>query len=109
MDRLRVRTEIWVSAYLRRCEREGAFAAVLFRGEHSAGSIFIEVVHHGGVDLYAPAWSDGERVFERVVHCGNPASVMEKIERELRFDSDLWVVSVDERNGRSMLEPDELV
>lgn len=105
---MRLRTDIWISAYLRRCEREGAFAAVLSRGERSAGAVFIEVAHHDGVDLYAPAWSDGERRFECVLR-GTALDVSERLESERRFDPDLWVISVEDRAGRVLLEHDERV
>jgi hypothetical protein len=33
-----------------------------------------------------------------------PLDVEERMQRELRFDSDLWLVEVDDRAGRHFLE-----
>ena len=39
----RLRADVWVAAYVRRCIGAGAFAALSRRGDASAGAIFIEV------------------------------------------------------------------
>ena len=40
---MRLKSGIWVAAYLRRCNVEGAFAAVRRRGAEEAGAIFIKI------------------------------------------------------------------
>ena len=40
---MRLKSGIWVAAYLRRCNVEGAFAAVRRRGAEEAGAIFVVV------------------------------------------------------------------
>ena len=53
---MRLKSAIWVSAYLRRCNIEGAFAAVRRRGAEEAGAIFIKLNRlDGTADLFAPA------------------------------------------------------
>ena len=106
----RLTSEFWVSAYVRRCHLEGAFALVRKRGAAEAGAIFIVVDRlDGGNDLYAPApqseaEDDGGRVFERVGERLTGLDVEERLARERRFDSDLWIVAVEDRQGRAFLD-----
>ena len=53
---MRLKSAIWVAAYVRRCHIEGAFAAVRRRGAEEAGAVFVKISRlDGTADLYAPA------------------------------------------------------
>lgn len=53
---MRLKSELWVKAYLRRCAVNGAMAVVARRGDADAGAIFIKVMRRdGGSTLFAPA------------------------------------------------------
>ena len=53
---MRLRSDIWVAAYLRRCGVEGASAVLRRRGAAEAGAIFVKVDHlNGSATLYGPA------------------------------------------------------
>src|SRR5690348_11674941 len=69
-DNMRLKSGIWVSAYLRRCQIEGASAVLRRRGAEEAGAIFIKVSRlDGSADLYGPApqaMFDEARPSERV-------------------------------------------
>ena len=53
---MRLKSAIWVAAYLRRCNIEGAFAAVRRRGAEEAGAIFIKLNRlDGTAELFGPA------------------------------------------------------
>ena len=52
---VRLKSGIWVAAYLRRCNIEGAFAAVRRRGAEEAGAIFIKVNRLDGTAMLV--WS----------------------------------------------------
>ena len=41
--RMRLKSSIWVAAYLRRCQTEGIFGAVRRRGAEEAGAVFVKV------------------------------------------------------------------
>nr|WP_211110052.1 DUF1491 family protein [Acuticoccus mangrovi] len=103
----RLKSGVWVMAYVRRCSGQGAFAAISRRGDDSAGAIFIECLHRSGTDLYGPQPGGGGRVFEKVMENATNIAVAERLEREARFDDDLWVVTVEDRDGRSFLTTDE--
>ena len=108
----RLTSDFWVSAYVRRCHLEGGFALVRRRGAKEAGAIFLVIDRlDGGNDLYAPApQSEAEdtrgRSFERVFEAVDGLTIEERLARELRFDSDIWIVAVEDRQGRAFLDED---
>jgi hypothetical protein len=109
---MRLTSGIWVSAYLRRCQVEGAFSAIVQRGAEEAGAIFIKIAHlDGRADLYGPAPQsliEGEFSADRAftpVAVGVPESDIEtRLARERRFDPDIWIVEVEDRAGRPFLD-----
>ena len=53
---MRLKSALWVAAYLRRCQVEGAFAVVRRRGAEEAGAIFVRISRLDGTsDLFGPA------------------------------------------------------
>ena len=109
---MRLRSDIWVAAYLRRVMAGGAFVAVRRKGTPESGAVFIRIDHlDGGGALYGPApqslnAGDGERRFIRL-HGGDRldnAAIETRLTKEQRFDSDLWIVEVEDREKRSFLE-----
>jgi hypothetical protein len=112
---MRLKSGIWVSAYLRRCNVEGVFAAVRRRGADEAGTIFIKVSRLDGTAvLYGPAPQSAfeearpvDRVFTAVAGGATPvadADVEARLTREIRFDPDLWVIEIEDREGRNFLD-----
>jgi len=100
------RTDLWVSAFLRRHNDLGQICVVSRRGDPIAGQIFIEVDHlNGEMSLYAPAPTaahDGnpeERVFIRRFDHVSPADIRARLLREEEFDPDYWLISLDARGG----------
>ena len=111
---MRLKSAIWVAAYLRRCQVEGAFAAVRRRGAEDAGSILVKVNRlDGTAELFGPApqsafddASPSDRLFSRCL-AEQPApegKIEERLVRELRFDPDAWIVEVEDRAGRHFLD-----
>ncbi|WMS41685.1 DUF1491 family protein [Acuticoccus sp. MNP-M23] len=105
----RLKAYFWIAGYLRRCSSRGAFVALSRKGDASAGAIFIEILHGLGTDLWAPAPGGDGRVFERVLNSVPGWEVTERMDKEAAFDRDLWLVSVEDRAGRSFLERGEYV
>jgi hypothetical protein len=53
---MRVKSSIWVAAYVRRAYVEGAFAVVRRRGADEAGAVFIKIARlDGTAELFGPA------------------------------------------------------
>ncbi len=112
---MRLKSGIWVSAYVRRCNVEGVFAAVRRRGADEAGAIFIKINRlDGTATLYGPASQTAfdeaqpaDRMFSAVLGGAQPApdaDVEARLTREIRFDPDLWLVEVEDRAGRHFLD-----
>ena len=107
----RLRSDIWVSAYLRRCAVAGMVAVLRRRGAAEAGAIFIKIDRlDGRSSLLGPAPPDltqtepEGRHFEPLLLDVEAMTVEERMEREIRFDSDLWWVEIEDTEGRSFLE-----
>lgn len=108
---LRVKSEIWVSALLRRARGAGAFATVLQSGAAEAGAIFI-VVTKGGLnstcDFYAPAPQSlatdedeaPDRKFELRFNDVDQDEIDRVLASERRFDPDFWAIEIEDRYGR---------
>ena len=112
---MRLKSSIWVSAYLRRCDVEGAFAAVRRRGAEEAGAIFIKLNRLDGTGtLYGPAPQSlfdsdqpADRLFTALAGGGAPAPEAEleaRLAREIKFDPDVWIVEVEDRQGHHFLD-----
>lgn len=106
----RLRSDFWVAAQLRRCATESVDAVLRRRGAAEAGTIFVSVdTLDGKVTLYGPALQasltgeEEDRVFEPTLVDATGSDVEERMRREIRFDGDLWWVSIDDRNGRCFL------
>jgi hypothetical protein len=106
---MRVTSSLWVSAYIRRCAAEAAPAMVVHHGDDTAGAIFIKVnALDGTAELFGPAPAGLEatavdRAWVSVLQ-GAESAVEEYIARQLRFDSDLWVIEVEDRRRRHFLD-----
>jgi hypothetical protein len=110
---VRLKSTIWVAAYIRRCNTEGSFAVVRRRGAEEAGAIFIKISRlDGTAALFGPAPQtafDDARPAEHLFAPFFPqafvaeADVEARIVREQKFDPDLWLVEVEDRAGRNFL------
>ena len=111
---MRLKSGIWVAAYLRRCQAEGAQAVLRRRGADEAGAIFVKVDRlDGSADVYGPApqsaFDDArpsDRLFVRSLKT-QPATTADAeayLARQLKFDPDIWIVEVEDRAGRHFLD-----
>jgi len=111
---MRLKTALWVAAYLRRCQVEGASAVVRRRGAEEAGAVFVRISRLDGTsDLFGPAPQSAFAAAEGAARAFAPslaaqpapdAAVEAYLGRELKFDPDMWIVEVEDRAGRNFLE-----
>ena len=109
---MRLKSEIWVKAYLRRCRHEGADAVLVRRGDDDAGAIYIKVSRlDGTASLFgpAPAGLDAareDRLWQPSLKAepSPEAEVDAFLQRQIEFDPDLWIVAVEDRSGRHFLD-----
>lgn len=108
---MRLTSDFWVSALIRKVQGEGGFAYLARRGAKEAGAIFIKTTSRfGSCDLYAPApqtsydsQNDGERLFACVLRDCDDEKAAARMERELRFDPDLWLIEIEDIADASQL------
>jgi len=111
---MRLKTALWVAAYLRRCNVEGVSAVVLRRGAEDAGAVFVRVNRlDGNSDLFGPAPQSAfeaaqgaARAFVPSLAAGTApdAQIEAYLARQTKFDSDLWIIEIEDRAGRNFLD-----
>lgn len=101
---MRLTSEFWVSALLRRVREQHGFAYLTRRGAKEAGAIFILAQRPTGtVNLYAPApqsvyddkESNSERFFICLLEDVSESTAVIKLENEIRFDPDIFLISIE--------------
>jgi len=111
---MRLKSALWVAAYLRRCQVEGVYGVVRRRGAEEAGAVFVRISRLDGTsDLFGPAPQSafdavpaGERMFSPSIaeQPAPDAAIETYLAREIKFDPDIWIIEVDDRAGRNFLD-----
>lgn len=110
---MRLRSDIFAAALIRRAEAQGAVAMLRRRGAAEAGALFIKLDRlDGRTAVFGPApqsekLPEGvDRLFARA-HAGDwldPAEAEARLRREIMFDPDLWIVEIEDRDGRVFVD-----
>ena len=104
----RLKAEIWVKAHLRRLSVHGIPAVVARRGDSSAGAVLIKVnrLEQGSVVLAPMTRLDGRRAWLSATGAAPVAETEADayIARQVRTDPDLWVLEIEDRAGRHLLD-----
>ena len=98
--------DLWVGALIRRAELGGAYAVVARKGDPRGGAVLVKTCNRleGVSRLYAEAVrGDGERVWMAPILSEDEPDLDRYIERAVRIDPDLWVVEIEDRQGRHFL------
>lgn len=109
---MRLKSEIWVKAYVRRIAGDGRPAYIVRHGDDDAGAIYIRINRLDGMSTVfgpAPASLSGMETDRRWVayfkgEARPDIEVEGLLEREARTDPDLWIVEVEARDGTHGLE-----
>ena len=111
---MRLKSAIWVAAYLRRHHIEGTFAVLRRRGAEEAGAVFIKIDRlDGTAALFGPAPQTAFEESRPADRAFSPCFVNQPVPvgdveaylvRQLRFDPDLWIIEVEDRSGRHLLD-----
>jgi hypothetical protein len=104
-------TDIWVGALIRRAQLAGAFATVVRKGDPTAGAVLVKSFNPRTreASLFASAFrGEGERVWMQPVASNVEPDLDAFVEKQSRYDPDIWVVEIEDANGRHFLtEPVE--
>lgn len=102
----RLTSEIWVAAYLTRCRLATIPVFIVKKGDQTAGAVIIKLnTLDGQAVCYQRSFDlmSGERRWI-VLAEGDEADVDSSIAKQRGFDPDLWVIEVEDRQGRHLLD-----
>lgn len=106
----RLTAEFWVQAYLARLRLADIPAFLTKKGDATAGAVLVKVATlDGRATVYQRSFDlmTGERAWV-VLAEGEEAAVDASIARQRGFDPDLWVIEIEDRQGRSLLDEEGL-
>lgn len=101
----RLTSEFWVQAYLHRLTLENIPAFVTAKGDLTAGAILIKLnTLDGNAQAFERSFDlqTGQRAWVGLA-AGDEAEVDTAVRRQKSFDPDLWVIEVEDRQGRHLL------
>lgn len=109
---MRLKAGIWVGAYIRQLNAIPIPAIVTRRGDQDAGAIFIKInMLDGNAQILRPAISgsfsdDGRRYWTPALKDGpkNESDADAYLARQTDFDTDMWIIEVEDREGRHFLD-----
>jgi hypothetical protein len=107
---IRLTADLWVAAYLNRLRLTDIPAFVVRRGDATAGAVLVKL---NTLDGRAALWQrsvdlmTGDRRWV-VLTEGTEAEVDASVARQRGFDPDLWVIEVEDRHGRHLLDDPSL-
>jgi hypothetical protein len=100
---MRLSSDLWVYALIRRVQLAGSFATIVRKGDARGGAVLVKTLdgRTGTAGLWAEAVGrDGEPVWMRPVDRHDEAGVDAYIDRAARIDPDIWVVEIEDADGR---------
>ncbi len=106
----RLTTEIWVAAYLTRLRLATIPAFILQKGDHTAGAVLVKLnTLDGKATCYQRSFDlmSGERQWV-VLSEGAEGEVDNSIGKQKSLDPDLWVIEIEDKAGRHLLDEPSL-
>tara|TARA_Y100000766_G_scaffold252520_1_gene236835 strand:- start:87 stop:407 length:321 start_codon:yes stop_codon:yes gene_type:complete len=102
----RLRSKIWVQAYLKRLEIQNISAYVSVHGDDHSGAILIKLIKmDGSAQLYQKTYDlqNNRNVWVKILE-GLDMEIDTFIEKQKVNDPDLWVVDVESATGQNYLD-----
>ncbi len=103
----RIKTAIQIKAIIRRAEVAGAHAFLVRRGQEDAGALFLKISRLDGTFtvLNQARRGDGELIWTKPIGDSTDEAVASKyLEKQLRFDPDIWILEIEDREGRAFVD-----
>lgn len=103
----RLKAGFYVKALIRRAEVAGASAFVVRRGAEEAGAVMLKISRLDGTCfvLDRARRGDGELVWVKPLgDSADDAAATKFFEKQTRFDPDLWIVEIEDRQGRVFVD-----
>lgn len=103
-----ITTGIWVMAQVRLCDRAFIPATVVRRGDPDAGTVLLKLNRfEQGVTVFTQTSSTGD---EPAWNRGTGAAPVSEadadayIQRQVKYDPDVWVLEIEDRKGQYKLD-----
>lgn len=106
----RLTSSFWVSAYLTRLRLNAIPAFVVSHGDDTGGAVLVKLnTLDGNARVFQRSFDlmSGDRTWV-VLAEGPEAEVDASITRQRSFDPDIWVIEVESKEGRHLLDEDGL-
>jgi hypothetical protein len=101
----RLSSDLWVAAYRARLSAAGIPAYVTHRGDPTAGAVLVKLATMDGrAVLWGRAYGDGGARVWAVLAEGPEPEVDAAAARQRGYDPDLWLVEIEDRHGRTLLD-----
>ena len=102
-------SDVWVYALIRRVQLAGSAATVVRKGDATGGAILVRTwsARDREAKLYALAQSgDGVSVWMQPLAGADEAALDAYAERAARRDPDVWIVEIEDSDGKRFLTED---
>jgi hypothetical protein len=106
----RLTADLWVSAYLARLSQANIPAYVTARGDPTAGAVLVKLALLDGTARAFERTMDLQTGGRRwmVLAEGAEREIDAILARQRARDPDLWVIEIEDRQGRTLLDQDGL-
>ncbi len=110
MSGARLTAGLWVSAYLNRLRLAGMAAYVMAKGDATAGAVVVKVATmDGAARLFERRFDlEQDRRIWSVLAEGGEGEIDAILTRARARDPDLWVIEIENRAGRHLLDQEGL-
>lgn len=105
----RLTSEFWIQAYLTRLRGANIPAFVTARGDATAGAVLVKInTLDGQAQAFQRSYDEtGTRIWITLSE-GTDADVESALSKQRNFDPDIWIIEVEDKQGRSLLDEDGL-
>lgn len=103
----RLKAVIQIKAIIRRAEVAGAQAFVVRRGAEEAGALFLKISRLDGTStvLTQARRGEGELIWTKPLgDTADEAKTKAYFDKQMRFDPDLWILEIEDREGRAFVD-----
>jgi len=103
----RLKAGIFVRALIRRAEVAGVSAFIVRKGAEEAGAVILTLSRLDGTCLLLNQARNGkgELVWARPLgDWSDEAKARTWLDKQIRFDPDLWIVEIEDRQGRAFVD-----